>query len=116
MATIDVGQAQTGMILVADVLDRRGRLLIPAGKELSEKHLGALPAWGVTHIEVEGDDLGGADVCEIEPWAREAAEAEISRLFSKVNRDHPLAAALADVCTGRKAAQLQTAQGDGGAP
>ncbi len=113
MATIDVSQAQAGMVLAADVLDKRGRLLVPAGKELSEKHIGALPAWGVAHIEVEGDDLAGADAIEVEPWALEAATAEVDRLFSKTNRAHPMIAALTDVCVERKAAHLQAARDEG---
>lgn len=108
MAIIDVSQAQVGMVLAADVLDKRGRMLIPAGKELTERYLGALPAWGVAHIEVEGDDVGGA-AQDVEPWALDAAAAEIDRLFSKVNRDHPMMAVLADACTGRRAAQIQAA-------
>jgi len=111
LATIDVSQAQAGMVLAADVLDQRGRLLVPAGKELSEKHVRALPAWGVTRLEVDGDDVAG--VAEVEPWAREEATAEIDRIFSRVNRDHPLMAALGPVCVERKALLLQEAKGGG---
>lgn len=112
MAIIDVSNAQAGMVLSADVLDKRGRLLMPSGKELSEKHLGALPAWGVTHIEVEGDDIEGAEQ-EVEPWALDAATAEIDRLFSRVNREHPMMLALAEVCVQRKAAQIQSTRSRG---
>ena len=114
MATIDVSKATAGMVLSADVLDKRGRMLMPAGKELSEKHLGSLPAWGVTHIEIEGDDVAGAEP-EVEPWAIDAAAVEIDRLFSKVNREHPLMSALAEACSVRKATQLQATRAQEGA-
>lgn len=109
MATIDVSQAEAGMVLAADVLDQRGRLLVPAGKELSVKHVRALPAWGVTRLEIEGDDVAG--VVEAEPWARDEATAEIDRIFSRVNREHPLMAALGPVCVERRAMALQEAKG-----
>lgn len=100
------------MILTADVLDQRGRLLVPSGKELSEKHVRALPAWGVTRLEVEGDDLETST--EVESWAMEQAEAELDSLFSRVNREHPLIAALHPICVARRATVIQEASG--GAP
>lgn len=105
MATVDVTQAEAGMVLAADILDQRGRLLVPAGKELSEKHVRALPAWGVSRIEVEGDDIAGA--IELEPWAVDQATSELDQLLSKVNREHPLFDALAPVCIERRAMSLQ---------
>ncbi len=105
MATIDVSQAEAGMVLAADILDKRGRLLVPAGKELSAKHVRALPAWGVSRIEVEGDDIAGA--VELEPWAVERATADVDALFSRVNRDHPLFQSLTTVCVERFALALQ---------
>lgn len=109
MATIDVSQAEAGMVLAADILDKRGRLLVPAGKELSEKHVRALPAWGVSRIEVEGDDIAGA--IELEPWALQEATAEVDTLFSRVNREHPLFQGLTEVCVERFALALQESKG-----
>jgi hypothetical protein len=105
LALIDVSQAQAGMVLAADILDKRGRVLIPTGAELKEKHLGALPAWGVTRIEVEGDDVEGS--AEVEPWALEEADKELGGLFSATNRGHPAIDALYDVCKHRVAARIQ---------
>lgn len=111
MAVIDVSQAQAGMKLAADILDKRGRVLIPSGAELKEKHLSALPAWGVTRIEVEGDDVAGP--AEVEEWALEAAEKAVQPLFSKSNVGHPAIDALFDVCKHRTAARLQASNADG---
>lgn len=99
------------MVLAADVLDKRGRVLIPAGKELVEKYVTALPAWGVTRIEVEGDDIDGA-AAEVEPWAVDEATTELEGLFQKSNRGHPDVDNLFDACVSRRAAQIQTAAGD----
>lgn len=96
------------MVLAADIMDKRGRLLVPAGKELSEKHVRALPAWGVSRIEVEGDDIAGA--IELEPWAVDQATIEIDALFGRVNREHPLFQALTPVVVERRAMSLQEAK------
>lgn len=101
------------MVLAADIMDKRGRLLVPAGKELSEKHVRALPAWGVSRIEVEGDDIAGA--IELEPWAVDQANSQVDSLFSRVNREHPLFQALTPVVVERRAMSLQEAQA-GAAP
>lgn len=111
MPVIDVSLAQAGMVLAADVLDKRGRVLIPAGKELVEKYVSALPAWGVTRIEVEGDDIDGAEA-DVEPWAVDEATAELEALFQKSNRGHPAVDSLFDACVARRAAQIQAATGD----
>ena len=111
MALIDVSQAEAGMVLAADILDKRGRILIPKGAELKEKHLGSLPAWGVTRIDVEGGELDAPT--EIEPWALEAAQKEVEPLFSLTNRGHPAMQVLQGICTQRAAATIQ-ASGQGG--
>jgi len=108
LPVIDVSQAQPGMVLAADVLDKRGRTLIPRGKELKEKYVTALPAWGVTRIEVEGDEVEDSDA-EAEPWARDEATSQMEALFGKSNRPHPALEALFEACVGRRAAQLQAA-------
>lgn len=99
------------MVLAANVLDKRGRVLIPAGKELIEKYVAALPAWGVTRIEVEGDEIEGVDA-DVEPWALDKATEELDTLFQKSNRGHPAIDALFDACVARRATQIQAAAGD----
>ncbi len=108
MAIIDVSQAQAGMILAADILDMRGRVLIPAGAELKDKHVRALPAWGVSRVDIKGDDVTAAPA--VEPWAIAAAAAELEPIFSLSNRTHPAIAALLTLCTQRAAARIQAAQ------
>ncbi len=94
------------MVLAADLMDKRGRVLIPAGKELVEKYVNALPAWGVTQLEVEGDEALDTGV-EVEPWALEAAEKQIDELFSKTNRAHPAIEQLVLAVVRRKAHLIQ---------
>ena len=106
---IPVERAQIGMVLTAGVSDLRGRLLIPAGKELTERYLECLPMWGVTHIEVDGDDAGEEDPGfeDLEPWALEKAAEIIDDHLCLSNPEHPFLAALRPLCIGRRAAELQ---------
>lgn len=109
MALISVEQAEVGMVLVADVTDLRGRLLIPAGKDLSERHVNALTIWGVTHIEVEGDGPEGQDDAPetVEPWAMAKAEEELEERFVLANRSHPVMKELMGICVKRRAVEVQ---------
>jgi len=106
---IPVDRAQVGMVLAEPIQDRRGRLLIPAGKELTERYLGSLPMWGVTHVDVEGaedgetEDGGGA----VEPWAISLARDELEQRFLLANRSHPVMKELLDICTRRRSRSIQ---------
>lgn len=45
------------MALAADVQDRRGRLLMPSGVTLQDKHVRSLRMWGVTHVDALGEAM-----------------------------------------------------------
>lgn len=109
---IDVTQAQAGMVLAADILDMRGRVLIPAGAELRDKHVRALPAWGVSRVDIKGDVEAAAS---LEEWALAAATSELDPLFSLSNRGHPGLDALFAACVQRAATRIQ-AEKKAGAP
>ena len=110
MALIAVEQAAVGMVLATEVTDRRGRMLIPAGKSLEEKYLNALPMWGVTHIEVEGDGPEGQDegpAETVEPWALAKAQEVVEEHFALANRSHPVMKELEGICVQRRAVEIQ---------
>ena len=106
MALVTVDQAQPGMVLAEGVTDKRGRLLIPAGNELSERHVGALKMWGVTHLEIEGDGPEGDDLIDIDPEVLARAEHEVDEHLGKNNPEHPFIAALRGRAVRQHAAQL----------
>ncbi len=97
------------MVLAEGVTDRRGRLLIPAGRSLEERNLSSLPMWGITHILVEGDAPGTQEdpLESLEPWALAQAAAEMDELFLHANRSHPAMAELRRIRTERRAKQIQ---------
>jgi len=79
MTYLAAENAQVGMVLAHEVVDARGRLLIPSGKELTERHVGALGMWGITHIEIQGD--AEKPPLEIDAEALAEADAEVEERF-----------------------------------
>jgi len=115
MPIVSIEQVTTGMVLAGPVVDRRGRLLIPAGKSLTDKHLGALKMWGIPHVEIEGDDVEDDSTSPIEPHLLEEARAQLAPFFVRVNREHPFAGLLFDYCTIRRARNDQKQNQEAGA-
>ena len=103
MPIVSVEQVVPGMVLSGPVVDRRGRLLIPAGKSLTEKHVSALKMWGVPHVEIEGDDEEAHDVGAVDPQLLERARAELRPFFIRLDRDHPFVGLLFEYCSIRRA-------------
>ena len=106
MGQISVDQATAGMLLVSDVVDRLGRLLIPAGKELTEKHVGALKMWGVTHVEIEGQGPAADAMADIDEADLAIAESEVAERFANAGPEHPFLNALRRACVHRVALDL----------
>jgi hypothetical protein len=106
---IPVEKAEVGMVLEEGVSDRRGRLLMPAGRALEEKHLQALPMWGVTHILVEGveSDPEEEERRDLEPWAMAQAGEELSHVFLHADEQHPVIRALSALRIRRRALEIQ---------
>lgn len=110
MAYLTVDQVREGMTLGAPVTDRRGRLLIPAGKELSERHVEALRMWGVSHVEIEGDDPGAEDT-GIDPETQAEAERRVAERFGAAQGTHPFIDALFTHAVATEARSLHEAGG-----
>jgi hypothetical protein len=85
---------------------------MPAGRALEEKHLEALPMWGITHIEVEGDGSDSHDdpLEDVEPWALARAGEEMSQLFLHANVSHPVVRELRAIRTMRRARAIQAGE------
>ncbi len=95
-----------GMILGENVNDGQGRLLIPAGAELTERHLRAFQLWGILAVRVRGADGEDPGVPEVSPEALAAARERILPRFAHNDVHHPLIAALVDACAQREARRV----------
>lgn len=103
MAKISVDQVQAGMVLVSEVTDKRGRLLIPAGRELDPKHVQALKMWGISQIEVEGEEPSGEGGPQVTPEALAQAEAVVSDRLRNLPAEHEFTRILAEALIPRVA-------------
>ena len=103
MATVSVDQARPGMVLLGDVKDNKGRLLIPAGNELSDRHCQALKMWGVTSLDVEGDEPEGDALLDISPEILAEAEVATDAHLGTNDPSHPLIAALRPILVKNRA-------------
>jgi hypothetical protein len=88
-------QLRPDMVLAADVVDGAGRLLLPTGTTLSEKHVRYCQMWGILEAEIQADagDDGALDT-SLDPARLAAATAELTPRFRQVDLDHPVIAAL----------------------
>jgi hypothetical protein len=113
MKKLGTEELRAGMVAAADVKDAKGRLVLPKGATLTERHIAAFKTWGVTTVMIVGVDAPATPVASTngkappQPVAKggldpEAAAAELSNLFRHANRDHPAVAELEQVLTLRR--------------
>lgn len=102
MPPVPIADLHEGMILQANLYDRRGRLLIPAKTALSERHLTGLKVWGVEAVEVHDPSAGPLASDELDPATIEAARAELAPLFQNTP-PHPVTQKIFERCVLRRA-------------
>lgn len=106
MAIITIDNLAPGMLLRSNVCDRSGRMLLPAGNALTEKHLKIFRTWGISEADVEGDENGEptahASGREFEPALLSEAEAAVTGLFVHNNPEHPVIGELMRICVQRR--------------
>ena len=83
---------KSGMILAREVQNHSGRILLPEGTVLTEKHILNLKAWGITEADIQGEDAGfdsTPEAVKIDPQKMARAKKEVGALFCLSNQDHP---------------------------
>lgn len=100
---MNIKELEEGMVLIAHVYDRGGRLLIAAGTELSQKHLNALKKWGVGEVKIKGsiEDSGEATRAVDAALIKEI-EDQFRRLFRHTDLQHPMVNQLFHHCVLRE--------------
>jgi hypothetical protein len=74
---ISVDDLEVGMTLAEDVHDQLGRLLLPGGTALTERHLHAFQMWGILTVKVRGAGQVEAAEPVISPEILAQAEARV---------------------------------------
>ncbi len=94
---IKIHLLKSGMVLAEEVQNHVGQKLLPEGIQLTEKHILNLKTWGVTEVNIQGDEseIESAQGAEnIDPKKLAKAEKEAQLLFRHSNQDHPVVAEL----------------------
>ena len=108
MALIHIDKLAAGMVLQEDVCDRSGRVLLPAGSELTEKHLLIFRTWGVLEAEITAESDRNSEDTEggepVDPILLAAAESAVMSLFTHNDLEHPAIKELFRICIARKVA------------
>lgn len=106
MGQIRLEQAQPGMKLAADAVDRNGQLLAKAGTNITEKELRLFKIWGVCEVDVLGADhtAEGSQHAVIDPVVQPQHQAAARERFRLCDLNHPVVKLLIDECARRIAA------------
>lgn len=108
MAILALDSLEIGMTLKSNVCDRSGRLLLPAGVELSDKHLKVFRTWGISEADIVADDNQDSDnesepnPVSCDPAMISALQKEVEKLFVRNDLQHPLIHELIQICVSRK--------------
>ncbi len=94
------------MKLRGGVVDRAGRVILPAGASLGDRELSALEVWGIASVDVESEE-GAAPVESAARSLLPQEEEEIRALFRHVNLDDRFLSHLLDRCLERAANRAQ---------
>jgi hypothetical protein len=87
MTRIPLEQALPGMVLAKAVANANGRVLLPAGCEISDKHIKAMKMWGVTDLSINSDATGESGATSVSPAKLEAAALALAEAFRHANME-----------------------------
>lgn len=111
MAILPIDNLEPGMTLKSAVSDRSGRLLLPAGVELDEKHLKIFRTWGISEADIEGESEEEESIEEIDfnvdPLVMAKAQQEVEQLFIHNDVQHQMIRELMRICISKRVASAR---------
>lgn len=115
MSVIGFDDLAAGMTLADEVRDQQGRLLIPAGTELTERHLRALQLWGIPSVRIRMDEAE-PDPSDLPLSAEHLAQGEavVLNRLRETDPAHPFVAELVRLCAIREGRRLALGASHGG--
>lgn len=93
MPKLKIEQLREGMVVEVDVRNMDDMLLLPAGCELAEKHIGILEAWGVTDVQVKVKDevADGSDpLAKLSPDESARLNQKTKEMFWQLDENVPI--------------------------
>jgi hypothetical protein len=106
MTRLPLDQIAPGSVLAADARDRQGRLLLPAGHELSLRTLESLRFWGVLRLDVVGETRSAEVEPFVSPEMVAQAREEVRARFANAGPPHPFLHVLRTIAVERRARDL----------
>lgn len=104
MPRIATEQLEEGMVVVADVKNADGALLLPAGCALTARQIALLGSWGVVSIEVRAEGVVEDDpLSALSEEARAKLTEEVRASFWKADDADPVFAELFPIVLKRRA-------------
>jgi HD-like signal output (HDOD) protein len=90
MAMIHINKLEPGMVLADEVRDLSGRLLLGKGKTVQPDHFRVFKIWGVTEINIRGNN-GGKEEAKpnLDPEQIEKIKESTLQVFSHNDLNHP---------------------------
>jgi hypothetical protein len=95
------------MVLADEVRDQQGRLLMPAGTELTARHLRAFQLWGILGVRIQAGDQAQAPAePPLSPEQLAQGRAAVLGRLRESDPADPLIAELVQFCAAREARRL----------
>ena len=95
MGVLNIEDIEEGMELAGDLVNFNGRVLLKAGSLLTERHLGALKAWGISEANIVGVDRNSTAelrMADIDPEVDGRIAREMAYSFKKTDLQNPVVA------------------------
>lgn len=94
MGIVHIDQIKPESVLAEELRDINGRLLLAKGQKILRKHIRILKIWGITEIDVVGEDGGEAAEEDADQAGIEEIEERTRDLFRHADMSHPAMAEL----------------------
>lgn len=96
MPKVSLKEVSVGLVLAADVTNRNGVVLLKQGMTISERQINVLKTWGITHVDIEGNDNETPlqELIAAHPEYMTEADSRAAQLFAHADGKHPLFQAL----------------------
>ena len=101
MTEIDLENLKPGMTVAKDVVDKRGRTLVKAGVQLTDKHLKTFKIWRIEKVGIESRKDVDVPEPKIDIEKKREAMKLINPRFSVTDKEHPLIRHLYNYCLTR---------------
>jgi hypothetical protein len=90
MPKIKLDAVSEGMTVAADVKNMDDMLLVPAGCVLTERHIKILRTWGISEVQIDGEEQGSTTLMTIAPDVLCRMEDELRKTFWEFDSKLPV--------------------------